>query len=130
MADHNDPPKWNVGDHWTEDEGYLRGCDLFDHRYLWEAHEAWEGVWHQVPQSDAYRDLLQSLIQGAASILKAHMSTDGGAARLHERSVGRLEQIIAITGPHFKGLDLPIFIERLNRFHADGTWPTLPFEST
>ena len=25
---------------------FLHGCDLFDRRYYWEAHEMWEEIWH------------------------------------------------------------------------------------
>ena len=32
---------------WRENADYLYGVDLYNHGYLWEAHEAWEGLWHK-----------------------------------------------------------------------------------
>ena len=126
MAGAADPPQWTSALPWTEDWGYLRGCDLFDHRYLWEAHEAWEGVWHQVPDEDPYREFLQGLIQAAAGVLKAHVAHDGGAARLHLRSTEKLRRVCQSQEMPYRGIDLPDLIERLNAFHAGGSWPTLP----
>jgi len=119
---------WNPECPWAEDVDYLLGCDLFDHRYLWEAHEAWEGVWHQVPRGDIYRELLQGLIQAAAGVLKAHVQQAQGAARLHVRSRGRLMEVQRRTGLVYRGLQLPQFIDRLDAFHSGGDWPTMPME--
>ena len=33
-------------DDWRDNEPYLFGVDLYNHGFLWEAHEAWEGIWH------------------------------------------------------------------------------------
>ena len=108
MAHETSPPQaWSPQTPWSEDVDYLYGCDLFDHRYLWEAHEVWEGIWRQVPTSSALRSLLQGLIQSAAAILKAHVQQDEGAARLHQRSRDRLLAISHEEGRHFHGLDLP-----------------------
>src|SRR6266496_2854246 len=32
--------------HWQQCRAYQYGIDLFNHGYYWEAHEAWEGLWH------------------------------------------------------------------------------------
>src|SRR5947209_2469534 len=31
--------------HWGESETYLYGIDLFNGRYYWESHVAWESLW-------------------------------------------------------------------------------------
>ena len=53
-----------------EDEEYLYGVDCYNHGYLWEAHEAWEGLWHQAKGTPAHAECLQGLIQCAAAALK------------------------------------------------------------
>ena len=128
MADATPAPTWSTDLRWQEDEGYLRGCDLFDHRYLWEAHEAWEGVWHQVPESDDYRTLLQGLIQAAAGVLKSHIAQDGGAARLHTRSTEKLQRVAASQPTPYRGIYISELISRLEAFHQGGPWPILPMQ--
>jgi len=126
MADCPPTPTWGPDQPWEEDLGYVRGCDLFDHRYLWEAHEAWEGVWHQVPVDSSYRYLLQGLIQAAAGVLKRHVQHTAGAARLHARSREKLLRVLEAEGPRFKGMDLPELVTRLDAVHSGGCWPILP----
>jgi uncharacterized protein len=120
------PAAWHSGIEWREDLDFLRGCDLFDQRYLWEAHEAWEGIWHQVPTQDPYRLLLQGLIQAAAGVLKRHTEHSGPADLLHSRSCQKLRCVIESTGSPYRGLQLSELIERLQAFHSGGAWPTLP----
>jgi hypothetical protein len=126
MFEHPEPPPWDSAAPWTADRSYLRGCDLFDHRFVWEAHETWEGTWLQVPADDPYRDLLQALIQAAAAVLKGHMGHARASNSLHGRCRGRLESVLARTGPQFCGLDLPTLIERLDDYQRTRAWPTLP----
>ena len=62
-------------------------ADLFDHRYLWEAHEVWEALWKDTPEGPE-RQRLQGLIQAAAYLLKRHMGHP--APRLLEAARRRL----------------------------------------
>ena len=87
------------------EELWLRGLDLFDHRFYWEAHEAWEGCWHHTPPGPL-RTLQQALIQAAAALLKQHLGHHGAAQRLHAAAQGRLEAVIQQAGPILAGLDL------------------------
>ena len=64
---------WNPTLSWQKDTAFLFAADLFDHRYYWEAHEAWEAMWHQTAAESSDHKLLQSLIQYAAAILKHHI---------------------------------------------------------
>ncbi|MCB9760906.1 MAG: DUF309 domain-containing protein [Alphaproteobacteria bacterium] len=88
---------WTPGP-WTADRLYLRGLDLFDHRYWWEAHEVWEAIWHQVPRDEPFAALLQGLIQASAALLKRHLGHPGAAALLVTASVARLERAPADRG--------------------------------
>ncbi|HMC90499.1 MAG TPA: DUF309 domain-containing protein, partial [Gemmataceae bacterium] len=38
------PPALDARD-WQTARAYLRGVDLFNHGFYWEAHEAWEELW-------------------------------------------------------------------------------------
>ena len=53
---------------WRQNEDYLYGVDLYNFAYWWEAHEAWEGLWHQA--EGTYRLFLQGLIQVSAAFIK------------------------------------------------------------
>ncbi|WP_292396668.1 DUF309 domain-containing protein, partial [Mesorhizobium sp.] len=41
--------------------------DLFNHGYYWEAHEAWEPLWHTAKQSTQHRLFFKGLILLAAA---------------------------------------------------------------
>jgi uncharacterized protein len=118
-----DEVRWDPDAHWTLDTEWLRGLDLFEHRYWWEAHEAWEAVWHQVPRGSPYSELLQGLIQIGAALLKAHMGSERAAGRLLARGWGRLEKVIAAGPDACRGLDLAASREDWQRFLDTGEWP-------
>ena len=48
---------------WSENEAYLFGVDLYNHGFLWEAHEAWEGTWIVTKADEVQAEHLQGLIQ-------------------------------------------------------------------
>ena len=58
---------------WRENEEYLFGVDLYNHGYLWEAHEAWENLWHPAKHDAEQAGFLQGLIQCTAASLKIPM---------------------------------------------------------
>lgn len=65
---------------------FLRGLDLFNHGYYWEAHESWEALWRDA-QDPATKALLQGLIRLAAAGVKlrqglaANVQSHADAAR-------------------------------------------------
>lgn len=72
---------------WRTNPAYLYGLDLFNHGYYWEAHEAWESLWHASGRSGPTADFLKGLIKLAAAGVKAR---EGRAAGVHlhaERAV-------------------------------------------
>jgi len=72
-----------------EEPDFRRGIDLYHAGYLWEAHEAWEGVW-KASSDPALRDLCQGLIFVAAALLKVHAGNPGGVRKLVPRARKRL----------------------------------------
>lgn len=107
-----DEPTWDPETPWERDPAWLLALDLLDHRYWWEAHEALEALWHQVP-SGPLRELLQGLIQAAASWLKGHMGHERAAATLAGRARARLTQVRDQRGSPWRGVDLDAILEAL-----------------
>ena len=125
---------WHAPEDWRASEAYLFGCDLYNHAYWWEAHEAWEGLWQVCDKAAAQGRFLQGLIQVAACHLKLLGGQRDGVDRLRVSSLRYLRQV---TGgnprPVYMGLDLPAFITAVEyywaaRVPADG--PLLPHDAS
>jgi hypothetical protein len=103
---------------WARSADYLYGCDLYNHGYWWEAHEAWEGLWQLADRAAAQGRFLQGLIQLSACALKVAAGNRRGAARLLERGCRHLEAALALSGePRFMGLELPGFLARVQGYY-------------
>ena len=107
---------------WRENEAYLFGVDLYNHGYLWEAHEAWEGVWHPSKHDVLQAEHLQGLIQCTAAALKVEMGQPRGVERLAELGTARLERVARQAAPVYMGLDLVEFVPAFRAFA--GSSPT------
>lgn len=118
-------------EHLESGAAWLRGLDLYDHRYYWESHEVWEAVWKATPQGHL-RQLLQGLIQLAAATIKHHLGHDRPARRLLSRATERIESVIAAQGAGWCDLDLPATLASVQRFiSGEGDWPVIvPAEAT
>jgi hypothetical protein len=103
---------------WRENEEYLFGVDLYNHGFLWEAHEAWESLWHRAKHDPEQAELLQGLIQCSAASLKIPMQQAAGLRKLAEAGCGRIERVALRAGPNYMGLDLFDFIARFRAFAA------------
>ena len=68
------------------------GLDLFNFGYYWEAHEAWEELWHAAGRKGNLADLLKGLIHLAAAGVKAREGNPNGVIR-HARRAGELFRI-------------------------------------
>ena len=93
--------------------------DLYNFAYWWEAHEAWEGLWHQA--EDTYRLFLQGLIQVSASLIKYHMRMLRPLRSLSTAGRDKLRQVVAEsdrTDGKYMGLNLPVFLETADAFFA------------
>ena len=102
---------------WRKSEDYLYGCDLYNHAYWWEAHEAWEGLWQTCDKKSTQGRFLQGLIQAAACHLKIHMGSAAGVERLGPSSLGYLRGAAAdISTETYMGLNLREFIDSLQSY--------------
>ncbi len=70
-------------------DGFAYGLDLFNHGFLWEAHEVWERAWRASEGSE--RELLQGLIQLAAAALNRAAGKSEGADRVTARAQGHID---------------------------------------
>jgi hypothetical protein len=103
---------------WRENDEYLFGVDLYNHGFLWEAHEAWENLWHLAKADADQAGFLQGLIQCSAASLKVPMEQPNGLAKLAEIGTARLEEVARRAGPRFMGLDIPAFVRDFRAFAA------------
>ncbi|MEQ1893749.1 MAG: DUF309 domain-containing protein [Planctomycetota bacterium] len=105
---------------WSASEAYLFGVDLYNHGFLWEAHESWEGLWH-VSKPDRIQALyLQGLIQCAAAWLKIPMGQPAGVQRLSTLALEKLDEVERTSGERYMGLDLARFRPAVRAFAASG----------
>jgi hypothetical protein len=82
---------------------------------LWEAHEAWEGLWHSAKHDALQAEHLQGLIQCAAASLKVRMGQPRGLERLAQMGTERLERV-AGRGASYMGLDVRAFVRAFRAF--------------
>ena len=104
---------------WRQNEDYLYGIDLYNFAYWWEAHEAWEGLWH--PAEGTYRLFLQGLIQVSAAFIKYHTRMLRPLRTLSTAGRAKLRQVAIEcddASGHYMGLDLPTFLDTADAFFA------------
>jgi len=78
--------------HDTDNLEQLRwGLRLFNAGYYWEAHEAWETIWLQLPAGSHQRSWVQGLIKLAASGVKCLEGNANGAMRHATRAKSLFE---------------------------------------
>jgi hypothetical protein len=99
---------------WRDCRPYLHGLDLFNHGYYWEAHEAWESVWHACGRTGTAGDFIKGLIKLAAAGVKAREGRPAGvrshaarAAELFQETANRLQSL----GDSYFGLSLVELID-------------------
>ena len=104
-----DPPPLTTsdGDHrLAEDPCFLRGVDLFNHGFYYEAHEAWEQIWINLQKETPQRRLFNGLIQVSASLLKLRLGQPVPALGLWKRACRHLEAATDRLGHSPFGFDL------------------------
>ena len=110
------PTPYLPAERWRENEEYLFGVDLYNHGFLWEAHEAWENLWHPAKHDGVQAGFLQGLIQCTAASLKVPMEQPRGLERLAEIGTARLETVAKLAGARYMGLDVPAFVRDFRAF--------------
>lgn len=117
-------PHWTP-DQWKSLEAYLRGVDLFNRFYFWEAHETWEALWKShPPQADPAR-LIQGLINLAASLLKLHMQEVSSSQKLWRAAS---ERLTPFQDRYWMGIDVPRLQSEMDDYlrpMEQGTFPLL-----
>jgi hypothetical protein len=101
-----------VGDDWESSDAYLRGFDLFNAGYYWEAHEAWEALWHAHGRTGAVAWIVQALIKLAAAGVKIRERRPAGVRTHATRAAALLERAREAGGRYQAGLDLDSVADR------------------
>jgi hypothetical protein len=83
---------------WQHSRAYLRGLDLFNHGYYWEAHEAWEALWHAAGRRGPTADFLKGLIKLAAAGVKVREGRPDGVVSHARRAAELFGQVAAALG--------------------------------
>lgn len=101
-------PEHAVEADWRRSRAFRFGIDLFNHGYTWEAHESWEGLWHELSRGSAERSLIQGLIQWTAAAWKECHGKPEAATRLRRKARKHLQQAGDLVGeilvdPEFTG---------------------------
>jgi uncharacterized protein len=109
-----------------EAELFARGIELFNTRYFFEAHEAWEEIWLHTPPPE--KIFLQGLIQVTAAFHHHSRENLRGTKSLLRAGLLKLEDF----PPHHQGLNIEKLRQVARRWLSalDGaesiSWPALP----
>ncbi len=115
----------NLPESWRECAAYLYGVDLFNHAYLWEAHESWEAAWNAAGHETLPGRFLQGLVQVAAALLQDHRRVPGGSAGNLSKADRRLLEVLGAAPPGpYMGLELAAWRAAV---HAFLTAPEAPY---
>lgn len=93
------PCSMPANEDWQSCEPYLWGFDLFNHGFYWEAHEAWEAVWHSCGRTGPLADLVKGLIKLAAAGVKAREGSADGVRRHLLRGTELFEKVAEAIRP-------------------------------
>lgn len=90
-----------------ESRDFLFGIDLFNYGYYWEAHEAWEGLWHAAGRRGLSAELLKGLMKLAAAGFKVRQGIAAGV-RIHGERAARHFRAVreATAAARFAGIDV------------------------
>ncbi len=122
------PPPMQPGS-WQQCPSYLRGIELLNHGYYWEAHEAWEGLWIAAKEAqargesghDTTVELLQGLIKLAAAGVKVRQQMPEAAESLAGSSAQHFEKCASLGHTRcIAGLAVPRLIEFARSVAAHG----------
>ncbi len=94
------------GDAWDASPMFGRGVALFNAGYYWEAHEAWEYLWHSHGRKGPQADMLKGLIKLAAAGVKAREGQAHGVSVHAGRAATIFRALRETEGPRIFGLDL------------------------
>jgi uncharacterized protein len=84
----------------------LRGAELFNAGYYWEAHEVWEWLWHAYGRTGPAADAVKALIKLAAAGVKVREGQEHGVRTHSRRAADLFSATRAGAGRYLLGLDL------------------------
>lgn len=84
--------------HPEESPTWVEACTLFNAGYYWEAHEAWESLWHAAGRTGPVADCLKGLIKWAAAGVKVREGRTAGVKRHCQRATELLRSAISPDG--------------------------------
>lgn len=91
-----------------EREGWLEGVRLFNEGHFFEAHDAWEEIWHRV--SDKRREqFYRAIIQAAVTLELLRRGRAVGVRQVFVSSTQLFQGLPEV----FMGVDIPGFIAKL-----------------
>ena len=102
--------------HWRDSEIYLYAVDLFNHAYYWEAHEAWESLWHAAGHRGTIADFLKGLIKIAAAGVKFR---EGNSVGVERHSARAQELLQSVSQTHYCGIELSALMEEASKLGAE-----------
>ncbi|HEX5269423.1 MAG TPA: DUF309 domain-containing protein [Gemmataceae bacterium] len=114
-----------VPERWADNLRYLFGIDLFNAGYYWEAHEAWESLWHVCGRTGRTADFLKGLIKLAAAGVKVREDRPQGAAG-HARAAADLFRRTGAPQERYLGLPLGELIDFAEAIATDAPTATDP----
>jgi uncharacterized protein len=85
---------------------FLRGVELFNAGYYWEAHEVWEELWHVERRQGPTAEVLKALIKLAAAGVKVREGRENGVRTHCHRAAASFAAAAGQGGPRQLGLDL------------------------
>ena len=94
--------------------GFLRGVELFNAGYYWEAHDVWEAVWHAFGRHGAAADAVKALIKLAAAGVKVREGHEHGV-RIHAARAAALFRAVSAEA---------------GRINSGSTWTSWPAART
>ncbi len=103
---------------WQRSPDYLYGCDLYNHGYWWEAHEAWEGLWQLTDKRAAQGRFLQGLIQVSACHLKLHVGHLQGVQRLRRTAAAHLQAALQAVCEPYMGLRVRSWLDQVGGYYG------------
>ena len=116
----HDPPTQALDEAtWRQNEMWLYAIDLFNHGYYWEAHEAWESLWHAAGRIGPTADLLKGLIKLAAAGVKSREERRRGVAQHARRAAELLDSASSQLGESPFGLALVAVTSTAQRIAAN-----------
>lgn len=91
----------------SEKRLFLDGIRLFNDQAFFEAHEAWEEIWHHV--TGTKRVFYQGLIQVAVALEHYRRSNPRGVLSLYQTSTAKLRQL----PERFMGINIQAFLQQV-----------------